>query len=151
MERYVLAEKRGSMQLQITTSHAIRILQHLHRSEEICTMQSIAKAVGITAPQCTRIMARLKRDMVVRSPGRGGGYRLKRPAEEISFYDVFLAVEGELYISPYLNLRRAGGEETACRKTEGFLEMLQGNIIEDMLGVSIADLVGGGITDSLRQ
>jgi len=126
------------MQMQAITDHAIRILQYLHKHEGIHKAQIIAEAVGITLPLFTRIAARLKSGgLVIQIPGRDGGYMLRRPTTEISFYDVFLATEGELCISRRLN----GEYEHEHCKAHKFLQIVQNNMIKDMLGTSIADLV----------
>ncbi|MCL2842941.1 MAG: Rrf2 family transcriptional regulator [Oscillospiraceae bacterium] len=128
------------MQIQVITDHAIRILQYLHKHQGAHKAQIIAEAVGITPPLFTRIAARLKSNgFVIQVPGRNGGYTLGRPAIEISFYDVFLATEGELCISQ--RLKNDGEYENECCKVRNFLQTLQGNMVEDMLGTSIADLV----------
>lgn len=128
------------MQMQTTTDYAIQILQHLHKHEGMHRAQSVAAAIGITAPLFTKIAARLKSEgCVAQVPGRNGGYALGRPATEISFYDVFLATEGGLCISQRLE-DDSDHEREHCKAHE-FLQTLQSNMIEDMLGTSIADLV----------
>ncbi|MCL2391024.1 MAG: Rrf2 family transcriptional regulator [Oscillospiraceae bacterium] len=135
-----MVTRNERMLLQVTTDNAIQILRHLHENPGAHRAQSIAKAIGITSPLFTRIAARLKHSgFVAHAPGRQGGYTIGRPATEISFYDVFAAMEGELNISPRLN--SDGEYENRDCKLYEFLQTLQSNIVEDMLGVSVADLV----------
>ncbi|MCL2365965.1 MAG: Rrf2 family transcriptional regulator [Oscillospiraceae bacterium] len=128
------------MQLEATTFHAVQILCHLHKHQEADKAMNIARSVGITSPNATRIMARLKRYGYVKSiSGHRGGYTLGMRAEEISFYDVFLALEGDPY-STHCLADSCTHESRNC-KTHKFLTTLQNNVIEEMLGTSIDDLV----------
>ena len=74
--------------------------------------------------------------------GRNGGYQLGKPAHKISLYDVFRVVEGDLQFNRCLatGQRCVHGEEATC-KMHDFLHGMQGKMIAQLAGVSIADLV----------
>ncbi|MCL2547225.1 MAG: Rrf2 family transcriptional regulator [Oscillospiraceae bacterium] len=131
------------MRLQISTDYAVRILRHLHKnSDELHTAASIAESVGMTYHFFAQIANQLKKRGLLDSvQGRKGGYQLGRPAQDISLYDVFLCVEGELQISRCLG--NGGlcdyGKMRKC-KMHGGLRSLQDTVIEEMSKLSLIEL-----------
>lgn len=127
------------MQLEKTTHYAVRILRYLHTNPGQQRPGSIAEAVGISSQLVTRLTAKLRRDnLVTFVPGRGGGYTLGRPAEEISFYDMFVAAEGEFCISHCFK-EGLCNEDGHC-KAHDYLMKMQEDWSNDMQGVCLADL-----------
>jgi len=128
------------MRLQAYTEYAIRILQYLHVHR--IGLQSgvrIAEETGVSYQAFMMIAVQLRRaGLLISVRGPGGGFQLGRPAEEISFYDVFLCIEKELCISRNLN-----GEEPASDpdyKVHEFLRDWQDKMVEEMSGKTIAEL-----------
>ena len=133
------------MKFQISTDHAVRILQHLykHRGDGLQTAMDIVNATGISYPFCIKITNQLKAAGLVKSEqGRRGGYRLGRQGHGISFYDVVLAVEGEVHLHECLKdgNRCTYGEHNNCR-THEYLATLQGKVIKELSSQSIVDLM----------
>jgi len=132
------------MQLQISTDYAVRILQYLHKhKEDLPTAMTISQSIGITYPFFIKIANQLKQKGLLSAvQGRNGGYRLARSAEDISLYDVFLSIEGELQINRCLHPDQncTKGEIASC-KLHNFLRSLQNKVIDEMTGQSIADFV----------
>jgi len=130
------------MQLQISTDYAVRILQYLHKhKEDLPTAMTISQSIGITYPFFIKIANQLKQKGLLSAvQGRNGGYRLARPAQQISLYDVFLSIEGELQINRCLQNEQncTKGEVHHC-KLHSFLRSLQDKLISEMSGQSIAD------------
>lgn len=57
--------------------------------------KEMAEAVKVSEAHLAKVFQRLAREGLVSSTrGPGGGFELARPAEEISLYDVYVAVEG---------------------------------------------------------
>ena len=57
--------------------------------------KALAEFLGVPPAYLAKIMTQLdKAGLVVASEGKGGGYRLARPAQEITFLDVADAIEG---------------------------------------------------------
>jgi len=130
------------MQVQISTDYAIRILQYLHKNnEDLPTAMTISQAIGITYPFFIKIANQLKQKGLLSAvQGRNGGYRLARPADEISVYDVFLSIEGDLQINRCLQ------QDNHCTRglpkdctLHGFFRNLQNAIISDMQDKHISD------------
>lgn len=127
------------MQLEKTTHYAVRILRYLHTHPGKQSTQDIADFVGISPQLVTRLAAKLKKDKLIAFfPGRSGGYELGRPAEEISFYDMFVAAEGEFCISHCFK-EGLCTEDGHC-KAHDYLMKIQESWTSDMLGVCLADL-----------
>lgn len=78
--------------------YAIRAMLALARmkDDQLLSARRIAEEMGIPARFLPQVMGDLSRAGLVRAePGRNGGYRLPRPAVEISLLDVIEAVEGD--------------------------------------------------------
>jgi Rrf2 family protein len=93
------------------TQYGIRALVHLARAEEagrgseggpdgfssVATSAEIARAESISPKYLEGIMTQLKAaGIVIAERGKGGGFRLARPAQEIRMLDVVEALEGEV-------------------------------------------------------
>jgi len=131
------------MKLQISTDYAVQILRYLHeKKDELHTAGSIAESIGISYHFFVQIANQMKkRGLLVSIQGRNGGYQLGRTAHDISFYDVFMCMEGELQISRRLQRNRFCDHDGVnyC-KVHGFLHYLQDRMVEEMSNQSIADL-----------
>ena len=106
--------------------------------------QEIAGAEGMGPEYVARIMGTLRAGGLVQSTrGAGGGYRLARPAGEISVWDAILVLGGELFPEGFCDChpgrRRECIHSTGCsiralwRKTQGVLQ-------EALAGISLEDL-----------
>ncbi len=83
-------------QVPAKTQYAIRALAHLARSGGDSAAR-ISSAQNISVKYLEGILNQLKLSgIVVSDRGRGGGYRLSRPASEILMIDIVAAMEGDL-------------------------------------------------------
>lgn len=70
------------------------------------TVGDIAKFQGVSETYLAKIFTKLKKAGLVRSSiGAQGGYELARPAGQINFWDVVVAVEGRLNLFECRNIR----------------------------------------------
>lgn len=132
------------MKIQISTDYAIRILQYLHMhedKEELHTAMKIAGAIDVTYPFFIKIANILKKKGLINSvQGRNGGYTLGQPAHEISLYDVFVCIEGELLVNRCLEGRPCTkGKHKNCTLKE-FLSEVQKDLVAKWSSQTIADL-----------
>lgn len=132
------------MKFSLSVDYAIRILLYLHRSEErIQTGTTIATAVGTSYPYVLKLTLLLKDGGFMDTvQGRYGGYALRKPVNQINLYDVYLAINGELKMSPCCENRgnpHANRAKEQCMIYE-FFHDIQENIIAQMESVTIADL-----------
>jgi Rrf2 family protein len=85
------------MHVSARSDYAVRATVELAASDHPMTAEELATAQDIPRKFLTAILADLKRAQILRSQrGAIGGYRLARPATEITIADVMRAVEGQL-------------------------------------------------------
>jgi len=69
----------------------------LHSEEETVALSSIAEREGISISYLEQLIAKLKKAGLVTSVrGAQGGYKLAKPASEVSIGDILRALEGSL-------------------------------------------------------
>lgn len=88
----------GAVHISAKVDYAIRALVELAVSPvPLVRTEYLAEAQNIPASFLERILSELRRAGIVASQrGAHGGYRLARPAADISIADVFRAVDGPL-------------------------------------------------------
>ena len=128
------------MQVRVFTAYALRVLRYLAvHGQEAQTGPHIAREIGITYANFAQTATKLAHCGLISSvDGRYGGYFLAKPAHDISLYDVFCAIEGELQMSPYSLEQKslsANGQNTQI-----FLSQFQSRMIAELSSKSIADL-----------
>ena len=70
-------------------------------------IREIARLNGITESYLSKIFAKLRKVGIVRSiAGVNGGYELAKKAEEISFWDIIVAIEGPSYFFQCAEIRK---------------------------------------------
>jgi len=131
------------MRIQLFTDYAIRALLYLQKHERMCTAAEIAGAIGMSYPSFLKLAKALRgKGLMDVAQGRYGGYRLKKPAKQISVYEVYLATSGKLDISPCLENRgRACINEMKehCGIYDFFISV-QDSMIAQMSQMKISDL-----------
>ena len=71
-------------------------LARLHGSGELAQIEQLAQAEAVPANFLAQILGKLRNHGLITSRrGNQGGYTLARPPEEISLYDILMAVEGQ--------------------------------------------------------
>ena len=82
------------MALSSRSAVAIHALTMLGRWDHSLTSAEIAESLASNPVLVRRILGSLRKSRLVDSTeGRGGGWRLARPAREITLYDAYVAVE----------------------------------------------------------
>ena len=115
------------MMISTRGRYALRVMIDLaeHIDEGYIPLQTIAKRQGISEKYLEQIVAPLSKAGLVES-GRGsqGGYRLSRPAAQITAGDILRAVEGEIVPVPCLATSAESCPHRAQCETLGFWEGL---------------------------
>lgn len=131
------------MQFKVSTDNAIRIVYYLSkRPNEFPTGMEIAEEMGISYPLCVNVLNKLKEKGLMNSVlGRGGGFTLERPANEITIYDIIVAMEGGIRINRCLSdghfcTRNA----TSSCPVHKVFSRAQSNLINELNSVYISDL-----------
>ncbi|MFN8177541.1 MAG: Rrf2 family transcriptional regulator [bacterium] len=133
------------------TQHALRALAALAAGEAPLSIAMLADRTGAPAPTLGKVLHRLSLlGFVTGRTGRGGGYRLARPAAELHLMDLVLAFEGPGFARQCLfGMPRCSDKQpcplhsTWARVREGLLELVERR--------SVADLAPhGSLTESAR-
>jgi len=132
------------MKFQVSTGYAVQILCCLHKNKkEVKNAQAIADEIKCSYSFIIKIMRQLRaRGFLTAVQGRHGGYTLRVPVSQISFYDVFTCIEGK----PKINYC-PGNKKKLCSKKKKekcefhkFFCHLQENIILQLKEMKISDL-----------
>lgn len=124
--------------------YALRTLRALssHRQmsvKEICDVEHIPQ------PYCYKILKKLNNGQVVEAHrGTKGGYTLTKSAEAISLYDIYTAIEGQLYINECMQGEYECVNNTCGRHCNIHKELtrMQDSMIQHMKQRSLADMLG---------
>ena len=90
------------------TEYALHCLLYLQDESNgtALAVSDIAKFQGVSETYLAKVFTKLKKAGLVRSStGAKGGYELAKPTDQISFWDVVVAVEGELNLFECRNIR----------------------------------------------
>ena len=86
------------MKISVKVDYACRVmieLARLHGSGELAQIEHLARTEAVPANFLAQILVKLRNHGLITSRrGNLGGYVLARPPDEISLYDILLAVEG---------------------------------------------------------
>lgn len=108
--------------------------------------KEISELEDISSSFLEQLLAHLRRhDIIVGVRGPGGGFRLKRPPEEIKISDVVEALEGKFYVASCLSGDCEGEEEVPCDKFEDcvvvpMLRKLEGEISDVLSSYNLSDV-----------
>lgn len=133
------------MRISTRGRYALRALVDLALNENagLVQQEEIARRQEIPSPYLARLMAQMAQVGILRGiRGPGGGYRLARPAAEISAGDVVRAVEGPIEIAKCINpaSKRVCPRQTIC-VTQPLWKRVGEAVGEVLDGVSLQDLV----------
>ena len=128
--------------------YALRMMLDLAQREKdgLISLKSVSEREEISLKYLEAITASLNRaGLVVSQRGKEGGYRLSRPAEEISVAAVLQSAEGSLAAVACPEL-----EEQACERAGSCLTLplwkhLDAIMDEYLSGVSLRDVLDGSV------
>ncbi len=141
------------MELTHRGSYAIRAVLTLARAqgEDVVPARRIAKEMDIPVRFLPQVLGDLSRAGIVEARlGRSGGYRLSRPATEISLLDVIEAAEGDARRQTCVVTGRACGVGVHCDVHDVFYEA-QEAILARLSDVSVGEVVAGSASASLSE
>lgn len=128
-----------------TSEHALRALAGLASSsdDETVLARILSSSAGVPPSYLSKILGTLTKAGILRaSPGRGGGYRLALPAEQIPLVDVVEIFEGVKTRPDCLfESGRECSDKNPCGAHESFKE-LRKVYIEFLESTTIADIAG---------
>ncbi len=87
------------MKISVKVDYACRVmaeLAQLHGSGDLAQIEHLARTEAVPANFLAQILGDLRdHGLITSRRGNRGGYALARPPEEISLYDILMAVEGQ--------------------------------------------------------
>ena len=131
------------MRLTIFTNYALRTLMYAAmKTDGLSTAKEISDAFGISKAHLTKCVHQLGQwGYLENVRGRGGGFRLARPANEITVGEIVRRTEDTLDLvecfNPDLNTCPL---RVMCRLNRTFQRALQ-RFLDELDGVTIADIV----------
>ena len=88
------------MKISVKVDYACRVLAELarlHGSAELAQIEHLARVEQVPSQFLAQILSELRNGGLITSRrGILGGYALARPPDEISLYDVFAVIDGEV-------------------------------------------------------
>ena len=133
------------MELTHRGSYAIRAVLTLARAEdgEVVPARRIAKEMDIPVRFLPQVLGDLSRAGIVEARlGRAGGYRLSRPASDVSLHAVIEASEGDARRQTCVITGKDCGKGELCEVHDVFSEA-QDAILARLDDVSVAEVVDG--------
>lgn len=134
------------MQLLAQEEYGLRCLLQVaaHAGVQPCTIPEIAQAEGLSAEYTGKLMRALRQGGLVQSTrGPGGGYRLVRPANEITPWDVIQALGGPFFKDDFCDTH-PGQLRDCIHNTDCSVRVLwrsvEGAVRTVLESVSLADL-----------
>jgi len=134
--------------------YGVRLLVELgrHGTDNPVSLKAIAEGEGLPLAYLERIVALLKKAELVESQrGAHGGYRLARPAEEITMDEAVLALEGVVApMACFVDDRGETGKGVLCSHesdhghgcaTKLLWTRVQGGMVEAMKRTTLAELI----------
>ena len=131
------------MKLSTRIRFALRIMIQVagDTSGKPVLSRNVASAQDISEPYVDQILLPLRsRGLLASVRGRSGGYRLARPAKEITLLDIVQAMEGNVQLADCLSDTKECKRATKC-VTRDVWAMLTESLKRDMNSVILADLV----------
>ncbi len=137
------------MRLSPHDDYGLRCLLQLARRGEgaLVTIPTIAQAEGIGPEHTAKLMRALRQGgLVIATRGASGGYRLARPAEQITVAEVLDVLDGPLVPDDFCDHHRGRLEACPHRDRTCATGMLWRHIAAELGGIlgglTLADLVG---------
>jgi Rrf2 family protein len=138
------------MQLLAQEEYGLRCLLQVaqHRGEDPLSIQAVAEREGLSPEYSAKLMRALRQAGLVQSTrGAAGGYRLARPAEQITVWEVIQALGGSLYSEAFCDShpgqRRDCVHSTHC-SIRGLWLSVESAVRGVLEKVTLAELVRNG-------
>lgn len=135
------------MKLSSGWEQSVYVLLILNRlkSNKSLSAAPIAKRLGVSPTYLQKIIKLLVNEGLIKSiSGKNGGFSLAKPLTEITFYDVFVAVEGrgKIFASQQLLktfLGTEGNKAQKCAVTDA-LDLIENTLVATLSGVTLAQV-----------
>ena len=131
------------MKITNATDYAIRAIIYMAQNKEKKSFMrsELSRECGIPDSFLGKILQALKKSEILKSTrGKFGGFSISKNLEDITFYDVITAVEGNIYINECLN------DDEICNKTKectikSALNEINKDLVENLKNYNIQNLI----------
>ncbi len=134
------------MQLLAQEEYGLRCLLQVarHAGPDPLTIPQIAAAEGLSPEYTAKLLRALRQaELVISTRGAGGGYRLARPAREVTAWQVVQALGGSLFPKEFCDshpgLRHDCVHTSGC-SIRGLWSAVEGAVRGVLEGVTLAEL-----------
>lgn len=137
------------MKLSRASTYAFYGLAYIaaQEAERFVPLSEIHAHRGVPEKHLAKIFQSLVRAGVLKSArGVRGGFRLARPAGEVSALDVIQAVEGPIAMGGCLLLVEDCDRDSACRINDVW-RRAQGRMVDELRAATLVDMMGTGAED----
>jgi FeS assembly SUF system regulator len=122
------------------TDYAIVASSHLGSLPGAIAVSDLASATHIPQPTVAKVLKVLARAGLVASQrGAHGGYRLARPAEEITVADIIRAIEGPIAVTECADEAEACEYEPSCEVRANW-QRINSAVQAALAGITLADM-----------
>lgn len=133
------------MRITQESDYALRIVTALALADSTVDAGTLSEETSVTPRFTLKILHKLVHSGIVSSSkGANGGYRLSRPAEDLTMKDVIEAIEGPIIIARCLhsdeNCSQNGLVKSDCRYHHIFREV-SSQVADTFSGIRIADVI----------
>lgn len=132
--------------------YGVRIIRALAKGEKMCVNQ-ICEREELTPAFVYKILKKLEKKELVKSfRGSNGGYALKRPVEELTLLDIYLAVDPDFYMIECMNPKKPcthNQSDCGCMVHKE-LERIQKLLAEELSAKSIGEIMAGADREQER-
>ncbi|MCC7349156.1 MAG: Rrf2 family transcriptional regulator [Phycisphaerales bacterium] len=125
-----------------TGEYALRAMVYMARKpgEGFCGVKEIAASTGVPANYLAKILQQLARSKVLDSQkGFGGGFRLNRPREEITLFDVIDPLERVEKFDQCVLGQRLCNDQVACPLHETW-KAIRGQYLGSLHSTTLQDI-----------
>jgi Rrf2 family protein len=130
------------LKLTKKADYGLIALRHLAEIRQ-GSAKDIAESYGIPTALLSKILQKLARNgLLVSEQGMHGGYRLARPAEDITTLEVIRTIDGPIFLTQCFTEHRPCDQSERCPVREPLRKVHEG-ILRLLSGISIADLCQG--------
>jgi FeS assembly SUF system regulator len=139
----VLIKNETTIMLRLSklTDYGTVIMATMARDEDrVFAATELAMAIGVATPTASKILKMLTRTNLLQSVrGAKGGYRLSRPAGEISIAQIIDAVEGPIAMTECSAIAGLCSQEGAC-SIRGNWQRVNQVILRALDQITLADM-----------
>ncbi|HTS77803.1 MAG TPA: Rrf2 family transcriptional regulator [Bryobacteraceae bacterium] len=128
------------LKLTKKADYGLIALRHLASAQGASSAKDIADAYGIPLPLLSKILQNLARNgLLVSEQGTRGGYRLARPARDISTLEVIRAIDGPIILTHCFTEHAHCDQSPRCPVREPLRKVHEG-ILRLLSNITISDL-----------